>query len=252
VEFDLAFAANSGVLGLGFNESHIIHFHFLQQLLFGSSPADRRVLLTYFTKWPTQNQHQQNHLHQLSSKTPLNLPPMALSPPQTLRQKSRLAAMAQSRKLRRPRSSNVNADLRDRSKILRHSRPSRHPKLARSSISGTTSGLVAIERTLSVASIKPKAAARGLCPKGSECEYLHRLPNSRIGKEGDGGLGDMFPSNVDCFGRDKFSDYRDDMGGVGSFMRVNRTLYVGRIHVTDDIEEVVARHFQECGQVERT
>jgi len=92
--------------------------------------------------------------------------------------------------------------------------------------------------------------ARGLCPKGSDCEYLHRLPNSRIGK--DGGLGDIFPSNVDCFGRDKFSDYRDDMGGVGSFMRVNRTLYIGRIHVTDDIEEVVARHFQEWGQVERT
>ncbi|TKX20096.1 pre-mRNA-splicing factor cwc2 [Elsinoe australis] len=91
--------------------------------------------------------------------------------------------------------------------------------------------------------------ARGLCPKGQDCEYLHRLPNSRIEK--DGGLGDMFPSNVDCFGRDKFSDYRDDMGGVGSFMRVNRTLYVGRIHVTDDIEEVVARHFQEWGQVER-
>ncbi|CZT21879.1 probable pre-mRNA-splicing factor cwc2 [Ramularia collo-cygni] len=92
--------------------------------------------------------------------------------------------------------------------------------------------------------------ARGLCPKGSDCEYLHRLPNSRIGKEG--GLGDIFPSNVDCFGRDKFSDYRDDMGGVGSFMRVNRTLYIGRIHVTDDIEEVVARHFSEWGQVERT
>ena len=34
-------------------------------------------------------------------------------------------------------------------------------------------------------------------------------------------------------------------------MRVNRTLYVGRIHVTDDIEEVVARHFAEWGEVER-
>ena len=42
------------------------------------------------------------------------------------------------------------------------------------------------------------------------------------------------------------------MGGVGSFMRQNRTLYVGRIHTTDDIEEVVARHFHEWGQVERT
>lgn len=84
--------------------------------------------------------------------------------------------------------------------------------------------------------------ARGLCPKGHECEYLHRLPT----------LHDLFNPNVDCFGRDKFSDYRDDMGGVGSFMRQNRTLYVGRIHVTDDIEEVVARHFAEWGQIERT
>ncbi|KAK2852149.1 Pre-mRNA-splicing factor [Arthroderma sp. PD_2] len=83
--------------------------------------------------------------------------------------------------------------------------------------------------------------ARGLCPKGHECEYLHRLP----------GIHDLFNPNVDCFGRDKFSDYRDDMGGVGTFMRQNRTLYVGRIHVTDDIEEVAARHFAEWGQIDR-
>lgn len=84
--------------------------------------------------------------------------------------------------------------------------------------------------------------ARGVCPKGVDCEYLHRLPT----------VTDIFPSNVDCFGRDKFSDYRDDMGGVGTFQRQNRTLYIGRIHVTDDIEEIVARHFQEWGQIERT
>ena len=83
--------------------------------------------------------------------------------------------------------------------------------------------------------------ARGICPKGHECEFLHRLP----------GLHDHFNPNVDCFGRDKHNDYRDDMGGVGSFMRQNRTLYMGRIHVTDDIEEVVARHMAEWGQVER-
>jgi hypothetical protein len=84
--------------------------------------------------------------------------------------------------------------------------------------------------------------ARGICPKGQECEYLHRLP----------GIHDMFNPNVDVFGRDKHSDYRDDMGGVGSFMRQNRTIYVGRIHVTDDIEEIVARHFAEWGQIERS
>jgi len=73
------------------------------------------------------------------------------------------------------------------------------------------------------------------------CSYLHRLPT----------IHDMYSPNVDCFGRDKHADYRDDMGGVGSFMRQNLTLYVGRIHVTDDIEEVVARHFSEWGEVER-
>ena len=84
--------------------------------------------------------------------------------------------------------------------------------------------------------------ARGVCPRGHQCEYLHRLPT----------IHDLFNPNIDCFGRDKHSDYRDDMGGVGSFMRQNRTLYVGRIHVSDDIEEIVARHFAEWGQVERS
>jgi len=83
--------------------------------------------------------------------------------------------------------------------------------------------------------------ARGMCSNGQDCSYLHRLPT----------IHDHFNPNVDSFGRDKFSDYRDDMGGVRSFMRQNRTIYVGRIHVTDDIEEIVARHFAEWGQVER-
>ncbi|KAF8428688.1 pre-mRNA splicing factor CWC2 [Tirmania nivea] len=83
--------------------------------------------------------------------------------------------------------------------------------------------------------------ARGLCPRGHECEYLHRLPT----------VLDLFNPNIDCFGRDKHSDYRDDMGGVGSFMRQNHTLYVGRIHVSEEIEEIVARHFSEWGQIER-
>ena len=59
--------------------------------------------------------------------------------------------------------------------------------------------------------------ARGVCPRGRDCEYLHRLPSTY----------DVYSGNLDCFGRDKHSDYRDDMGGVGSFMRQNRTLYIG-------------------------
>ncbi|KAF5391301.1 hypothetical protein D9757_001903 [Collybiopsis confluens] len=86
--------------------------------------------------------------------------------------------------------------------------------------------------------------ARGCCPYGWECEYLHTLP------EPETALPD---SAKDCFTRDKFADYRDDMGGVGSFNRQNRTLYVGRIKETGtglETEEVVRRHFKEFGEIE--
>ncbi|KAF8072056.1 hypothetical protein FPV67DRAFT_1411165 [Lyophyllum atratum] len=87
--------------------------------------------------------------------------------------------------------------------------------------------------------------ARGCCPYGWECEYLHTLPDP---------LTALPDSSKDCFARDKFADYRDDMGGVGSFNRMNRTLYVGRIKETGnglETEEVVMRHFKEWGEIER-
>lgn len=45
------------------------------------------------------------------------------------------------------------------------------------------------------------------------------------------------------------------MGGVGSFARQNRTLYVGRIKETGtgpETEEVVKRHFKEWGEIEKS
>ena len=87
--------------------------------------------------------------------------------------------------------------------------------------------------------------ARGCCPYGWECEYLHVLPEPGNAKP---------DSSKDCFARDKFADYRDDMGGVGSFNRQNRTLYIGRIKETGtgpETEEVVIRHFREWGTIER-
>ncbi|EIW84378.1 hypothetical protein CONPUDRAFT_49707 [Coniophora puteana RWD-64-598 SS2] len=87
--------------------------------------------------------------------------------------------------------------------------------------------------------------ARGCCPYGWECEYRHTLPDTN----------DTLPdTSKDCFARDKFSDYRDDMGGVGSFNRINRTLYIGRIKETGpgpDTEEIVIRHFKEWGDIEK-
>ncbi|TDL25758.1 hypothetical protein BD410DRAFT_743583 [Rickenella mellea] len=87
--------------------------------------------------------------------------------------------------------------------------------------------------------------ARGCCPYGWECEYLHMLPDESWA---------LPDSSKDCFARDKFSDYRDDMGGVGSFTRQNRTLYIGRIKETGpgpETEEIVIRHFKEWGEMEK-
>ncbi|KAI0451265.1 RNA recognition domain-containing protein [Xylaria acuta] len=69
--------------------------------------------------------------------------------------------------------------------------------------------------------------ARGICPPGSDCSYLHRLPRNHF-------------HDLDCSGRAKFVEFRDDTGGVGSLTRMSRTIYVGRIHVTDNIEEAMA------------
>ncbi|KIY51773.1 pre-mRNA-splicing factor CWC2 [Fistulina hepatica ATCC 64428] len=87
--------------------------------------------------------------------------------------------------------------------------------------------------------------SRGCCPYGWECEYLHMLPDPSTA---------LPDSSKDCFARDKFADYRDDMGGVGSFNRQNRTLYIGRIKETGtgpETEQVVIRHFREWGNIER-
>ncbi|KAB5593970.1 Pre-mRNA-splicing factor [Ceratobasidium theobromae] len=85
--------------------------------------------------------------------------------------------------------------------------------------------------------------ARGSCPYGHECNYLHDLPPP---------ASSMPESSKDCFARDKFADYRDDMGGVGSFSRQNRTLYIGRIKETGpghETEEIVRRHFKMWGEI---
>ncbi|VDC07652.1 unnamed protein product [Peniophora sp. CBMAI 1063] len=87
--------------------------------------------------------------------------------------------------------------------------------------------------------------ARGCCPYGWECEYRHQLPDPAHADP---------ESSKDCFARDKFADYRDDMGGVGTFTRQNRTLYIGRIKETGvgaETEEVVRRHFKEWGPIEK-
>lgn len=76
----------------------------------------------------------------------------------------------------------------------------------------------------------------------AECNWLHRLPAPNL---------QLPDTSLDIFGREKHAQYRDDMGGVGSFTRQNRTLYIGRMKETRDSEEVIERHFQEWGEIER-
>lgn len=84
--------------------------------------------------------------------------------------------------------------------------------------------------------------ARGSCCNGKHCEYLHRIP----------GQLDSLPRTVDCFGREKFFDYREDMAGVGTFERVNKTLFVSKINTMEDnVEMRISKAFGEFGKIER-
>lgn len=83
--------------------------------------------------------------------------------------------------------------------------------------------------------------ARGCCYKGKKCPYKHNLPQSD----------DYIIPTQDCFGRDKTSDYKDDMDGVGSFNRTNRTLYIGGLHLSEKAETILSKHFQEFGSIDK-
>ncbi|CAR23511.1 active spliceosome conformation promoter CWC2 [Lachancea thermotolerans CBS 6340] len=65
---------------------------------------------------------------------------------------------------------------------------------------------------------------KGMCCMGKRCEYLHHVPDTE-----DIARLSLRSDVMDCFGREKHSHYREDMGGVGSFQKKNRTLYVGGI-----------------------
>ncbi|AMD19794.1 HCL357Cp [Eremothecium sinecaudum] len=66
--------------------------------------------------------------------------------------------------------------------------------------------------------------SKGMCCLGKKCKYLHHVP-----EEEDIARLTTKSAVLDCFGREKFADYREDMGGVGTFNKQNRTLYIGGI-----------------------
>ena len=87
--------------------------------------------------------------------------------------------------------------------------------------------------------------ARGCCPFGYECSWIHALPSNEF----DANL----ETTKDCFGRERHENVRDDQSGVGSFSSdpdTARTLYVGGISVTSDLQSIVYEHFKEWGEID--
>ena len=57
----------------------------------------------------------------------------------------------------------------------------------------------------------------------------------------------------DVFGRERFADEREDMRGVGSFMKENKTLYVGGLAYSggvDIVRDLLRKNFTEWGALE--
>ena len=89
--------------------------------------------------------------------------------------------------------------------------------------------------------------AHGVCAKGNDCTYYHRIPTP----EDDGRCDEM----MDCFGRQKHNAHRDDMNGVGSFMKPCRTLFVGNLlkqkyDTPKALEDACWKGFEEWGELE--
>jgi hypothetical protein len=79
---------------------------------------------------------------------------------------------------------------------------------------------------------------------GGDCTFFHRLPNEEDEKR----IGLAY----DIFGRERHRTDRDDMGGIGSFERNSRTLYLGGLRITSgsNTEDIVRKHFGEFGTIE--
>jgi hypothetical protein len=89
--------------------------------------------------------------------------------------------------------------------------------------------------------------AHGVCAKGADCSFYHRIPTP----DDDARCDEM----LDCFGRQKHASHKDDMSGVGSFMKPCRTLFVGNLNKSryespKALEDVCWKHFSEWGELE--
>ena len=86
---------------------------------------------------------------------------------------------------------------------------------------------------------------RGACVNGKDCTYRHCAPTEQDETNTD--------APHDVFGRNRHGTFRDDMGGVGSWHKECKTIYIGQICATPpepQMTETLARHFGEFGVLE--
>jgi len=65
--------------------------------------------------------------------------------------------------------------------------------------------------------------AKGCCTRGPGCKYKHRVPTT-FDDEGNDQM-------LDIFGRERHAAHKDDMGGVGTFTKECRSLYISEIKI---------------------
>jgi len=89
---------------------------------------------------------------------------------------------------------------------------------------------------------------RGCCAEGANCRFYHRIPTFEDCLKID--------QIKDIYGRSRFANQREDMEGVGSFLKECRTLYVGDFRMPEGNDpiramyEVLWRHFSAWGEIE--
>ncbi len=72
--------------------------------------------------------------------------------------------------------------------------------------------------------------AKGCCSEGVNCRYYHRVPTKEDVEK--------IENLRDVFGRSRFATHRNDMGGVGTFTRDCRTLYVSDLKMVDSANPI--------------
>ena len=75
--------------------------------------------------------------------------------------------------------------------------------------------------------------AKGCCSQGEKCRYKHRVPTRQDDEEND--------NMIDIFGRARHAQHSNDMGGVGSFLKECRSLYISEIALEEGEEFAVQK-----------